>query len=70
MCVIKEIIDNGNGTETAILKGYVEPENYSPCLICGNPISIPSVEWQSPHICNECKQAMAWVKDKMKEECK
>ena len=68
MCVIKEIIDNGDGTKTAVLKECTEPVTYKSCMICGN--SIPNIECQSPYICDECRQAVIWIKDKMWKECK
>ena len=37
------------------------------CLLCGKTVAI-SV-WQSGlAICDECKQAIAWIKEKMKEK--
>jgi hypothetical protein len=38
------------------------------CAICGN--DIPWFEGQNPNkvrVCDECKQAIAWAKEKMKE---
>lgn len=39
------------------------------CAICGE--DIPWFEGQNPNkarVCNECKQAIAWAKEKMKEK--
>lgn len=50
--------------ETVNIKDYMLCTN---CLLCGKTVGI-SV-WQSgPAICDECKQAIAWVKEKMKEK--
>ena len=39
-----------------------------PCLICGATVQVPMLYGDSAHaICSECKQAIAWVKEKMKE---
>ena len=39
----------------------------TPCMICGKNVNISM--WQSgPGICDECKQAIAWAKEKMKEK--
>lgn len=43
------------------------PELAIPCFICGKETTISM--WQSgPGICDECKQAIAWAKAKMKEK--
>ena len=37
------------------------------CLICGKDVTVSM--WEGgPKICDECKQAIAWVKEKMKEK--
>ncbi len=39
----------------------------APCLICGKEVNVSM--WQGgPVICSECKQAIAWAKEKMKEK--
>lgn len=65
---IKEIIDNGDGTQTMILGDWIEPEYGVPCLICGNTIKMCGRYDHQYKICDECKQAIAWAKEKMKEK--
>jgi hypothetical protein len=55
---------------------YNLPDDYStikmpmfgtPCLVCGKDVAVSM--WQSGSaICDECKQAIAWAKEKMKIE--
>lgn len=57
-----EIVYNGQNGDTIAM-----PMSITTCLICGKktPVSM----WQcGPAVCDECKQAVAWVKEKMKEK--
>lgn len=64
---IKEEINNRDGTATITLSDFMEPMFYTDCLICGK--SVPCNLYSSGvQICDECKQAMAWVKEKMNEK--
>ena len=67
MVQIKEIIDNKDGTQIMVLNGYIESEYGASCLICGKTVK---VHWydSSPKICGECKEAIAWAKEQMKEK--
>ena len=56
-------IDNGDGTRTLDCSGYIEPAYATSCLICGK--SIIGRFHFGTEICDECKQAMAWAKEKM-----
>ena len=50
---------NGDTIEMPMLAAY--------CLIWGKEVTVSMWEGD-PKICDECKQAMAWVKEKMKGE--
>ena len=40
-----------------------------PCLICGATVQVPRLYGDSTNaICSECYRAIAWAKEKMKEE--
>lgn len=40
-----------------------------PCLICGATVQVPTLYGDSTNaICSECTQAIAWAKEKMKEQ--
>lgn len=63
---IKEDIDNGDGTRTLVLGDLIEPTYGVDCLVCGK--FIPCGPFKKPlQICDECKQAVAWAKEKMNE---
>lgn len=64
---IKEIINHEDGTATMILGDWIEPEYATPCLICGNTVTFYGHD-PRPKVCNECKQAIAWAKEQMKEK--
>lgn len=63
MYEIKKEIDKEDGTRTLVLGDYIEPTHCVSCLICGKSI-IDNFHFDV-EICDECKQAVAWVKDKM-----
>ena len=67
MYEIKEEIDNGDGTRTIRLGDWIEPEYGLDCLICGKFVPCHRFEL-GVKICDECKQAVAWAKEKMKEK--
>lgn len=56
-------IDNGDGTITLDCCSYIEPACATSCLICGK--SITGHFHLGIGICDECKQAVAWAKEKM-----
>lgn len=40
-----------------------------PCFICSATVQVPALYSNSnPAICSECYQAIAWAKEKMKEQ--
>lgn len=39
----------------------------APCLICGKAVNVPTL-YSGQVVCDECKQAIAWAKEKMKEK--
>ena len=65
MYEIKKEIDNGDGTGTLVLGDFINMEYGISCLLCNETIPYLSSPQQ---ICDECKKALAWVKEKMKEK--
>lgn len=51
MYEIKEIIDNGDGTHTAILGDWIKPKTGVECLLCGEFIE----NEPNPTICPSCR---------------
>lgn len=60
-------IDNGDGTRTLVLGDRVETVCGTSCLVCGEFIPCSMFEF-GIKICDECKQAVLWAKEKMKDE--
>lgn len=69
MYEIKEQIDSEDGIRTLVFGDLIESTYGVDCLICGKFIPCSMTEFHAK-ICNECKQAVLWAKEKMRKKDK
>lgn len=64
---INEAYNPNMGVNEVVSVPYDVYTLYTKCLVCGKEVAMSM--WESgSKICDECKQAIVWAKEKMKEK--